>query len=242
MTNIELLSRDELAFVHELASGLPIGLAAQDRLDALAAEDASAAEQARSAQREQMLQAMISESTEGQALWAALLARLNGDDVSTRDDAIAMLEELSERDAPFAIATLGGIYEDGRYGRASDGAKALAIYLKGARGGDFECMYRVGSLYQRGHGVAKDIFQAMHWYEQAKDRNIFAFDALLRLWHKGYGGPAAKAHLTEGHKKMIGMYDFIMSENTSQATKPRFEIDVWAMICAYHNEFNGWRG
>lgn len=242
MTDIELLSRDELAFVRELANGLPIGLAAQERLEALAAKDTSAAEQARSAEREQMLQAIISESTEGQAHWAALLARLNADDVGARDDAIAMLEELSERGAPFAIATLGGIYEDARYGRAVDGAKALAIYLKGARGGDFECMYRVGSLYQRGHGVAKDLFQAMHWYEQAKDRNIFAFDALLRLWHKGYGGPAAKAQLAEGHKRMIGMYDFIMSENTSQPKKPRFEIDVWAMICAYQNEFKDWRG
>lgn len=241
MTDMDALTRDELASLSALASGLPIGLAAQERLDALAADDASAAEQARSAEREQMLQAIISESTEGQAHWAALLARLNGEDVSARDDAIAMLEDLTERDAPFAIATLGGIYEDARYGRAVDGAKALAIYLKGARGGDFECMYRVGSLYQRGHGVAKDLFQAMHWYEQAKDRNIFAFDALLRLWHKGYGGPAAKALLTEGHKKMIGMYDYMMSENTPRATKPKFDLPVWLMICAYQREFKDWR-
>lgn len=240
MTDLELLSRNELAFVRELANGLPIGLAAQERLDALAAEDAGAAELVRAAEREQMLQAMISESTEGQAHWAALLSRLNGADVDARADAIAMLEELTERDAPFAIATLGGIYEDARYGRAVDGAKALAIYLKGARGGDFECMYRVGSLYQRGHGVAKDLFQAMHWYEQAKDRNIFAFDALLRLWHKGYGGPAAKAQLAEGHKRMIGMYDFMMSDSTPQAKKPKFDLPVWLMICAYQKDFGNW--
>src|SRR5690606_13398035 len=98
MTDVEALTRDELASLSALARGLPIGLAAQERLDALATEDAGAAEQARAAEREQMLQAIISESTEGQAHWAALLARLNGDDVSARDDAVAMLEELTERD------------------------------------------------------------------------------------------------------------------------------------------------
>lgn len=240
MTDLDALSRNELTSLCALASGLPIGMAAQQRLDALAADEASAAAVARAAERERVLQAMISETAEGQALWAALLKQLDGDE-SARDGAIAMLEALVERGAAFGTATLGGIYEDGRYGRPTDGAKAMAIYMRGARAGDFECMYRVGSLHERGHGVPKDIFQAMHWYEQAKDRHIFACVALLRLWHKGYGGPAAQAQLAEGHKKMIAIYDYMMSEDTPQDEKPKLDLPVWVMICGYRNEFKDWR-
>lgn len=240
MTDLNTLTRDELTSLCALANGLPIGMAAQQRLDALAADEANAAEVARANERERVLQAMISETAEGQALWANLLEHLG--DESAREDAIAMLEALVERGAAFGTATLGAIYEDGRCGRTADGAKAMAIYMRGARAGDFECMYRVGSLYERGHGVAKDIFQAMHWYEQTKDRHIFACVALLRLWHKGYGGPAAKAQLAEGHKKLIAIYDYMMSEDTPQAEKPKLDLPVWVMICGYRNEFKDWRG
>ena len=44
--------------------------------------------------------------------------------------------------------------------------KALQYFLKAAEKGLADAMYQVGSIYQNGQGVEKDMKKAFHWYER----------------------------------------------------------------------------
>lgn len=67
-------------------------------------------------------------------------------------------------DAQFVIATR---YLNGESGVKQDYAKAAYWYGKAAAQGLAPAQYRLGTLYERGLGVAKDLDAALGWYERA---------------------------------------------------------------------------
>ena len=48
-------------------------------------------------------------------------------------------------------------------------ALAYQFYIKGAEQDDAKCMNNLGSMYERGTGVAKDLAEAQKWYERAAE-------------------------------------------------------------------------
>jgi localization factor PodJL len=67
-------------------------------------------------------------------------------------------------DAQFVIATR---YLNGEAGVKQDHAKAAYWYGKAASAGSAPAQYRLGTLYERGVGVAKDLKGALGWYERS---------------------------------------------------------------------------
>ncbi len=71
---------------------------------------------------------------------------------------------LGNAEAQFVIATR---YLNGENGVKQDFAKAAYWYGKSAAAGNAPGQYRLGTLYERGKGVAKDMNAALGWYERA---------------------------------------------------------------------------
>jgi localization factor PodJL len=66
--------------------------------------------------------------------------------------------------AQFVIATR---YLNGEQGASQDDAKAAYWYGRAAAQGLAPAQYRLGTLYERGKGVARDLKAALSWYERA---------------------------------------------------------------------------
>jgi localization factor PodJL len=66
--------------------------------------------------------------------------------------------------AQFVIATR---YLNGENGLTQDFGKAAYWYGKAAASGNAPAQYRLGTLYERGKGVAKDMRAALGWYERS---------------------------------------------------------------------------
>jgi localization factor PodJL len=71
---------------------------------------------------------------------------------------------LGNAEAQFVIATR---YLNGENGLKQDFAKAAYWYGKSAAAGNAPGQYRLGTLYERGKGVARDMNAALGWYERA---------------------------------------------------------------------------
>ena len=71
---------------------------------------------------------------------------------------------MGNAEAQFVIATR---YLNGENGLKQDFAKAAYWYGKAAAAGNAPGQYRLGTLYERGKGVAKDMKAALGWYERA---------------------------------------------------------------------------
>jgi localization factor PodJL len=71
---------------------------------------------------------------------------------------------LGNAEAQYVIATR---YLNGENGVVQDYAKAAYWYGKAAAAGSAPAQYRLGTLYERGKGVAKDMKAALGWYERS---------------------------------------------------------------------------
>lgn len=68
---------------------------------------------------------------------------------------------------------------NGRNGQPADVAQALALFEQLAAADWVIAQYRLGEIYDRGQGVARDRVAAYRWYRRAADRQFAA--ALERL-------------------------------------------------------------
>jgi localization factor PodJL len=71
---------------------------------------------------------------------------------------------MGNSEAQFLIATR---YLNGENGTPQDFAKAAYWYGKASAAGNAPAQYRLGTLYERGKGVAKDMKAALGWYERS---------------------------------------------------------------------------
>lgn len=75
--------------------------------------------------------------------------------------------QLASSGNPVALAILGLKALDGTGGTAIDLPNAVKFLTQAADKGQAVAEYRLGTLYERGQGVASDPVKAMHWYELA---------------------------------------------------------------------------
>jgi serine/threonine protein kinase len=66
-----------------------------------------------------------------------------------------------------AYANLGFFYLKGLGGAPLDKSEAFRNFMKGAESGHARAMANVATMLEHGDGVAKDLNQALYWYEQA---------------------------------------------------------------------------
>lgn len=81
-------------------------------------------------------------------------------------DILTKLEQEQPNAAPGLYFLLGYLHEEG-LGTPQDTALAYQFYIKGAEQQDSKAMNNLGSMYERGTGVAKNLDEARKWYEQA---------------------------------------------------------------------------
>ena len=91
----------------------------------------------------------------------------NTDDMPPKVTGSVQLREaaaMGNAEAQFIIATR---YLNGADGVEQDFAKAAYWYGKASAAGNAPAQYRLGTLYERGKGVARDMNAALGWYERA---------------------------------------------------------------------------
>lgn len=81
-------------------------------------------------------------------------------------DILTRLEPNQVRPVPGLYFLLGYLHEEG-LGTQRDTALAYQFYMKGAEQEDDKAMNNLGSMYEGGNGVAKNLEEAKKWYEQA---------------------------------------------------------------------------
>lgn len=79
---------------------------------------------------------------------------------------LTRLEPNQVRPVPGLYFLLGYLHEEG-LGTQRDTALAYQFYMKGAEQEDDKAMNNLGSMYEGGNGVAKNLDEAKKWYEQA---------------------------------------------------------------------------
>lgn len=96
-------------------------------------------------------------------------------------------------------------YDGWRAHDAGDYAKAALEWRKAARSGDVRSQFRLGELYERGRGVAKDPVLALMWYRVA-DRSGYAEAGLAGtlLQHKMARAQVMRAKLLADQWKRPG--------------------------------------
>jgi localization factor PodJL len=114
---------------------------------------------------------ILTASTEeaGQANMAALIEgkASTNDDMPPKVTGSVQLREaaaMGNAEAQFIIATR---YLNGADGVEQDFAKAAYWYGKASAAGNAPAQYRLGTLYERGKGVARDMNAALGWYERS---------------------------------------------------------------------------
>jgi localization factor PodJL len=105
----------------------------------------------------------------GQDNLQALIAGVasTSDDMPPANSGSTQLREaaaMGNAEAQFIIASR---YLNGEDGVDQDFAKAAYWYGKAAASGNAPAQYRLGTLYERGKGVARDTNAALGWYERA---------------------------------------------------------------------------
>ncbi|NLS02239.1 hemagglutinin [Rhizobium sp. P32RR-XVIII] len=87
---------------------------------------------------------------------------------------------------PLALFEIGARYTEGRNGLPADQAQAANWYQLAADRGFAPAQYRLGSMYEKGTGVARDIGKARAFYEQAASQgNASAMHNLAVLYASG---------------------------------------------------------
>lgn len=87
-------------------------------------------------------------------------------DPKTALDILTKLEQNQTHAVPGMYFLLGYLHEEG-LGTPQDMALAYQFYVKGTEQDDAKSMNNLGSMYERGTGVAKNLSEARKWYEQA---------------------------------------------------------------------------
>jgi len=95
---------------------------------------------------------------------------------------------------PVALAILGLKALDGTASAPANLPDAVKFLTQAADKGQAVAQYRLGTLYERGQGVAADPAKAMHWYELAADQGNRK--AMHNLAVAYASGPAAKRNMT----------------------------------------------
>jgi len=78
--------------------------------------------------------------------------------------------QLANAGNPVALAILGLRALDGAGGTSVNLPEAVQFLSQAANKGQAVAQYRLGTLYERGQGVAPDPAKAMHWYELAANQ------------------------------------------------------------------------
>lgn len=79
---------------------------------------------------------------------------------------LSKLEQTQAQPVQELYFLLGYLHEEG-LGTPQDTALAYQCYIKGTEHEDHKAMNNLGSMYERGNGVAKNLEEARRWYEQA---------------------------------------------------------------------------
>jgi localization factor PodJL len=96
------------------------------------------------------------------------------------------LADAAKSGDPMALFEIGARYSDGRAGLPADPKEAATWYQLAADKGFAPAEYRVGSIYEKGTGVARDIDKAKQYYEQAANQgNASAMHNLAVLYASG---------------------------------------------------------
>jgi localization factor PodJL len=96
---------------------------------------------------------------------------------------------------PVALAILGLKALDGTGGTAVNLPDAVKLLTQAADKGQAFAQYRLGTLYERGQGVAADPAKAMHWYELAANQGNRK--AMHNLAVAYASSPTARRNMTE---------------------------------------------
>jgi serine/threonine protein kinase len=83
-----------------------------------------------------------------------------------REEALAILKPLADKQNPRALVMLGGMYAQGR-GVERDDEEALRLFSLAAQSGDGEAQLRTGEMYAAGRGAPQNNFQAYVWFSAA---------------------------------------------------------------------------
>jgi localization factor PodJL len=96
---------------------------------------------------------------------------------------------------PVALAILGLKALDGTGGTAVNLQDAVKLLSQAADKGHAFAQYRLGTLYERGQGVAADPVKAMHWYEMSANQGNRK--AMHNLAVAYASGPSPKRNMAE---------------------------------------------
>ncbi|MFR1411805.1 MAG: tetratricopeptide repeat protein [Akkermansia sp.] len=82
-------------------------------------------------------------------------------------DILTDLEENQTHAVPGMHFLLGYLHEEAS--ALAGYGPGLSVLHQGAEQDDAKCMNNLGSMYERGTGVAKDLAEAQKWYERAAE-------------------------------------------------------------------------
>ena len=102
--------------------------------------------------------------------------------------------QLADAGNPMALTILGLRALDGTGSTPVNLPDAVKFLTRAADKGQAVAQYRLGTLYERGQGVAADTIKAMHWYELAADQGNRK--AMHNLAVAYASGPAAQRNMT----------------------------------------------
>ncbi len=143
--------------------------------------------------------------------------------------------------AQFVIATR---YLNGEQGAPQDDAKAAYWYGRAAAQGLAPAQYRLGTLYERGKGVTRDLKAALDWYERAASLgNVKAMHnaAVLAASKDGQGPDYARAYrwfsLGAAHGLKDSQFNLavLLERGLGTASNPA-EALFWYSVAASQND------
>jgi serine/threonine protein kinase/TPR repeat protein len=98
-----------------------------------------------------------------------------------------LLEAAAERGSVSAQMLLGMSY------KTSDPTNSFKyLFLAATEGKNSEAMFQIGNLYANGHGVQKDLFEAVKWFEKAGLLHPMAVYSLGECYYFGKGVPRSE--------------------------------------------------
>jgi localization factor PodJL len=148
---------------------------------------------------------------------------------------------LGNAKAQFVIATR---YLNGEQGAPQDDARAAYWYGRSAAQGLAPAQYRLGTMYERGRGVARDLTAALGWYERAAGLgNVRAMHnaAVLAASKEGRDPDYAKAYKWFSLGAAHGMQDsqfnlaVLLERGLGVKASPK-EALFWYSVAASQND------
>lgn len=144
------------------------------------------------------------------AKWYFEAAKNNPNNAKQRQLALASLTRLSKLDHPETAAVLnklGLCYEYG-YDTVKAEKISTSLYQKAAELGDYNAMRNLGSAYEHGRGIKKDIYAAALWYAKA---------AKIELENPSLGSQASNSFRQLTSSKTSKALDFAIQQNNQAA-------------------------